>query len=85
MGVAPEGPEGVVEVEDEEGGEGGVGRRMWWGWWGRGRRGEVWVVGGAVGLGGVEREKNDFLGMVMVLERRREVVRMLGEVTERGR
>ena len=41
------------------------------------------VVGGAVGLVGVEREKNDFLGMVMVLERRREVVRMLREAVGR--
>ena len=41
------------------------------------------VVGGAVGLVGVDREKNDFLGMVMVLERRRVVVRMLREVDGR--
>lgn len=41
------------------------------------------VVGGAVGLVGVDREKNDFLGMVMVLERRRVVVRMLREVGAR--
>ena len=50
---------------------------------GEGSRGEAVVEGGAVGLEGVDMEKNDFLGMATVLKRTREVVRILREVVER--